>query len=381
MKSLLSLIGLCWLLMSSARTQDIYFNNPSFEDTPQHSKAPQGWTDCGFLTESPPDIQPNSTLNTYQPAFDGRTYLALVVKDNGTWESVGQQLSRPMKPRQCYELAFFAAHSTRYISTSRKTGRVTDYKGPVILRFYGGFDYCDRKQLLAKTEAITDPAWNFFSLLVVPNEAFDYLTIEAFFQPGDRYAYNGNVLLDRLYPLKLRESTPEEMQNMTQRKKSGAATASIQADKNANDQSGIPMAVGEQVSPVETIQFEQAVTLNELRDIVQHYGPHITFSLPEEELKRSTYLLSVNRYYQNQELHRIVESLRHFPRVRLIIGVDSSSATSFEQRKTELKWALQELHLPRNQYQIIDFNSRKGARKNWLWQEEGLAVYMNLSLR
>src|SRR5690625_7087198 len=51
--------------------QVISLTNPSFEDFPQHSVPPRGWTDCGFHDESPPDVQPSGAWGVFWPAMDG----------------------------------------------------------------------------------------------------------------------------------------------------------------------------------------------------------------------------------------------------------------------------------------------------------------------
>jgi hypothetical protein len=73
----------------------IRLTNPSFEDTPKRGgesdQQISGWYDCGMLyfpQESPPDIHPNGFWGVNVPAHDGKTYLGMVVRDNGTYEGV-----------------------------------------------------------------------------------------------------------------------------------------------------------------------------------------------------------------------------------------------------------------------------------------------------
>ncbi|HRI59483.1 MAG TPA: hypothetical protein PK228_07160, partial [Saprospiraceae bacterium] len=68
-------------------------SNPSFEDTPKTGEVPVGWYDCGAAMETPPDVQPGS-FGVVSSPYDGNTYLGMVVRDNETWEAVGQQLQQ-----------------------------------------------------------------------------------------------------------------------------------------------------------------------------------------------------------------------------------------------------------------------------------------------
>lgn len=73
----------------------IELKNTSFEDLPNASTVPVGWTPCGMSGETPPYIQPGFFGCELQPA-EGRTHLGMVTHDNYTWESVSQQLPAPL---------------------------------------------------------------------------------------------------------------------------------------------------------------------------------------------------------------------------------------------------------------------------------------------
>lgn len=120
---MLSLLFMATSILAFSQGEAIYLTNPSFEDMPRHSIAPSGWYDCGFPGESPPDVQPNGEFGVTKPANHGATYLGMVVRDNDTWESVSQKLSRPLKRGQCYEFSLDLARSELYISLSRANNR------------------------------------------------------------------------------------------------------------------------------------------------------------------------------------------------------------------------------------------------------------------
>ncbi|MEL6944017.1 MAG: hypothetical protein AAFO82_15255, partial [Bacteroidota bacterium] len=105
----LLLFFFCCLFSFHAKSQEtIRLNNPSFEDFPRHSHVPRGWYDCGFADESPPDIHPQMDGGEFSVnaiPVSGRTYLGMVVRDNGTWEIIGQRLKFPLKTNQCYDFS------------------------------------------------------------------------------------------------------------------------------------------------------------------------------------------------------------------------------------------------------------------------------------
>lgn len=178
----------------------IYLTNSSFEDIPKHSKTPRGWYDCGFLDESPPDVQPSGEFGVIKPAIDGDTYLGMVVRDNDTWEAVAQRLSSPMKKGQCYSFSIYLARSELYLSLSRKAGasnKEANYITPAKLRIYGGFDYCDKQYMLGETSLIINERWIEFNFKFEPIDDYTYIIFEAFYKTPTLFPYNGNLLIDK----------------------------------------------------------------------------------------------------------------------------------------------------------------------------------------
>jgi outer membrane protein OmpA-like peptidoglycan-associated protein len=211
-KVIVLLIG--WFAYSPfilAQTADtITLANPSFEDIPRHSHAPRGWYDCGFSTESPPDIQP-SGFSVTKAAKDGNTYLGMVVRDNDTWESISQQLSTPLVGGQCYEFSISLCRSELYLSPSQMTGREANYTTPARFRIFAGTDYCERKFLLGETKEIISTRWLEYNFVFEPDANYTHIVIEAFFKTPTLFPYNGNVLVDnasKIVPIPCDE--PEE---------------------------------------------------------------------------------------------------------------------------------------------------------------------------
>lgn len=192
----LALLVLMSNFVGYAQDDIIRLKNPSFEDIPRASKVPRGWYDCGFPGETPPDVQPEGTFGVSRPAYDGGTYLGLVVRDTDTWERVGQQLSKAMQGDQCYSFSLFLCRSPLYESRSQRTGRLTNYVQPAKLIIWGGNEYCAKRERLAETDVLNNYEWKQFDFKLEPTQTHSYLLLEAFYETPVLFPYNGNVLVD-----------------------------------------------------------------------------------------------------------------------------------------------------------------------------------------
>ncbi len=185
--------------IKSIISQDIIvLKNPSFEDPLGQLDNSSEWTDCGFEDESPPDIQPSGMWMPHPiAAFDGMTYLGMVTRDNETWESVGQKLSKPIKQGEHYLFSLHLAKSNEYISGSRirNVGKVT-YNTPLIINIWGGREKCDFADLLASSPVVDHTDWKKYDFIFVPDEDWDHLIIEAYYSDDSLDPSLGNILVD-----------------------------------------------------------------------------------------------------------------------------------------------------------------------------------------
>lgn len=199
----------------SAQGEPITLSNPSFEDFARAGRVPINWYDCGFPNETPPDVQPDATFDVTKVAADGETYLGMVVRDNDTWESVSQRLSRPMEKGKCYEFSIMLARSLTYMSVSRINNEQANYATPAKLRIYGGFGHCDKQYMLGETKLIINSDWKSYNFKFEPMGNYSYIVLEAFYDTPTLFPYNGNVLLDKASEIKpvpcdeVVEKTPE----------------------------------------------------------------------------------------------------------------------------------------------------------------------------
>ncbi len=188
----------------SAAEQDIiYLENPSFEDIPRAALPPSGWLDCGPLSETPPDVQPYGGFRCTRVPQNGNTYLGLVTRDNNTWESVGQRLSKPMRQNQCYDFNFYATRSPIYESATKKDPmRSVNFDKGVTIRIWGGNNMGERAEMLAQTDVIESTEWKNFKVKLKPTKGnFSYICVEAYYKTPTLFPYNGNVLVDNLSPI------------------------------------------------------------------------------------------------------------------------------------------------------------------------------------
>ncbi|TNE67236.1 MAG: OmpA family protein [Bacteroidetes bacterium] len=211
------LLGLPTLAGAQQSDNLIAFVNPSFEDLPKCCEAPTGWYNCGKPDESPPDIQPGSFQVTKTPS-QGSTYLGLVVRDNETWEGVGQRLSQPLEQDECYEFAVDLCRAELYLSLSRTTGEEVNYATPAKIRVWGGMGYCDKRELLYETPLITTTRWLTYTFRLNPKKgSYSFILIEAYFKTPTLFPYNGNILLDNASAIKQIDCNMKPMQEPEER--------------------------------------------------------------------------------------------------------------------------------------------------------------------
>ena len=177
--------------------QDVFtLQNPSFEDDDRECcTVPKGWMDMGAGKESPPDIQPGS-FNVVRPAQDGKQYLGLVVRDNNTWEGVGQKLDGSLKKDSSYRFSVYLGRSNAYQSMSRVTGKEANFNAPTILKIWGVNSETREEELLAESSAVSHSLWTLFTFTLNPTVAdFDEIDLMAYYAPGFEQK-NGNLLID-----------------------------------------------------------------------------------------------------------------------------------------------------------------------------------------
>ncbi len=186
MKKLILMIS--GLLSVAACTAQIYLDNASFEGNPQDATVPVGWFPCELGTT--PDVMPGP-WGVYQEASEGDTYMGLITREDGTWESVGQRLKSPIKAKDCYYFTLDLSHADTYAS----------YNETIKVRIWGSASKCGKDQLLFESKLITHTDWQTYKVQFTAKKDINYILIEAFYKE-ESFSRRGNVLIDNISAFK-----------------------------------------------------------------------------------------------------------------------------------------------------------------------------------
>jgi len=174
----------------------ITLQNPSFEGEPRYSRLPPKWRVCNSFNQTPPDTQPGA-FEVTKKAYDGETYIGMIVREDGTWESFGQNLLDPITSNQCYQFSIVLGRSENYSSFTRKSRKQkTNYTDPVKFRIWGGYDTCEKEELLAETNVIDHFDWWRYEFRIKPHADYTFLLFEVFAPGKILGGTNGHLLLD-----------------------------------------------------------------------------------------------------------------------------------------------------------------------------------------
>ncbi len=202
---------LLFLLSNDVYSQVVELKNKSFEGIPRQGANSQfmlnHWFDCGkwnFKSVTPPDVHPGGFwANNYEPS-DGISYLGLVGRPSGSYESVCQELKAPLEADQCYAFSIDLALGESYWSaTLADSENEINFDQPLVLKIWGSSTACTkifsgenpRTELLAESVPISNNYWQEYIFTITPKKSHKYITLEAFFVPGQD-SYGGNILLD-----------------------------------------------------------------------------------------------------------------------------------------------------------------------------------------
>ena len=323
--------------------QTIRLVNPSFEDAPRPGRAPEGWLDCGFKGETPPDIQPDPTFSVYKEPFDGETYLGLVVRDNNTWESVGQPLTTPLLKGQCYAFTLQLARSETYISVSRTTSETANYTTPTILRIWGGNGYCNKEELLAVSGIVLNHRWEKNRFILKPSQDWDYIYLEAYFVENHKFVYNGNILIDNASDL-----TPIDCEL--------ANSDSLDVTLNQSDRPSTPSILPAESIPTNIPDWDiiSPESIEEMEKMITDNLPLIDFNGRETNIYRTHYVA------------QIAEAIKTFPDNLYILSVKKDV---HDYKVNQLRTAFQHYGVSEELLTVRIMNEADAERE---WTAKGL---------
>lgn len=182
-----TIIFLLFISALSVNAQ-VVLKNSSFEGQPGVSAIPTDWVTC--IPGSTPDILPGM-WGVNKPAQDGMSYLGLITRENGSFESIGQRLPKALEANTCYVFSVYLARSESYVG----------YNLPLRLKIWGSKEYCGKDQLLVSTKTIKHTNWEKYEFQIYTKEKAHFLLFEACTAPGITTPYRGNILMDELSPI------------------------------------------------------------------------------------------------------------------------------------------------------------------------------------
>ena len=190
-----SLILLCNYTTPQSK---IEFTNPSLEGDVAYSSTPKGWNTCKKGMNSPPDIHNGTRLvwkNTQKPA-SGKSYVGLVLRQDGVVEHIGTELPEKLKKGNHY--AFTVKLSIPEIFTGKlRNNQIIEFTDPVALEVWGSNSDCEFGELLHTTDIIHHTDWKTHKVHINPQEQ-DYKWIHLIPRYINDEAYNAALLVDGL---------------------------------------------------------------------------------------------------------------------------------------------------------------------------------------
>ncbi len=186
---ILSLFCLTVTLQLSAQSYP-QFQNPSLEDNPGVSVVPWGYSKCTVGGPSSPDIQPG-IWNVFLQPSNGFSYVGLICRLNGTWESFTTQLNAPLWGGTQYAFLVDLSSSNKYFGYNDSAAT---------LKIWGGNTNCDKAYLLWESNPISNV--NYWRTDTASFTTREKNITHLVFEPGYTSAmpYKGNILIDNFRP-------------------------------------------------------------------------------------------------------------------------------------------------------------------------------------
>ena len=327
-------LAICLLFLQNIlfAQKTISLTNPSFEDAPQHSSPPKGWTACGMQGETPCDVQPGLFGCVLAPVH-GNTYLGMVTRDNYTWESVVQKLATPLDSSICHTFTVQLASSENYVSYARLTRQEANYNQPVVFQIWGGYGDCDEQVLLGESPVVTHREWRKYRFVMrhLEPKPLTHLMFQAYYPPGKRCQPTmGNLLLDDMSAITVTKCPTDMVDTLKQKRDTGVPV--LQSEKELDQLLAKELAAVRYKNRAE-VRFmfqceENYIGLAEVR------GLHMT---------------------------AVAEALRQFPDKKLILRTKKGSKAVLKHRAAFISTYLRQSGLPENQFEVKQFDKNEVA--------------------
>lgn len=325
--------------------QVILLENPSFEDdSPNAGRPPAAWFYCGPPGETPPDIHPNEVFPQNLKAFEGQTYVGMVVRDNNTWEAIGQHLNTPLLANVCYSFSIYLAIPENFMSLSRSSQQPVNYNQSIRLRLWGAERHCEKLELVAESPGVKLHHWQKYTFIFEPLQSLQVLILEAFYDIDDMaLPNNACIFIDDASPI-----VPIDCQ----RKKplSVLPTATIPVFENS----------------VELRQWVHAQMMDFKMGPSGFFAQQDLFQDAQGTLWRT-----------NRPLWLIAQALKQFSRADVRLVLSSNSPLHFSSLTKAVEEAASKSNLPYGRMLVT--KARKPEKQSdWLWSDPLNGLFVRL---
>jgi hypothetical protein len=336
------LLFLFFSINTNAQVEEIQLTNPSFEDFPRPGQQPRGWFDCGdinFPLQTAPDVHPSMVngipiFGVTQQSYHGNTYLGMVHRENGSYESVAQRLKSRLLMGNIYSFTLSLCTSENYESAIRKGENIvdTDFTTPVFLRIWGGIGFCGKQELLAQSPVIDNLGWKEFTFFLEPkSEDISYIVLEV----ASDELVNGNLLIDNASSIRM-----ENIESMN----TGELSLIREQMKSRNDSLGV-------ISKIQRLAETE----------IKIKGYDIRF-------KDNKLTVSGNR-----KMRSIANAMKEMSDYKLIIDLNGLKKKKAKIRKINIETVLLQEGLPWMKFEIRNTKEEDNSVK-WLVDEEKMFV-------
>lgn len=237
---------ICLVFSVNVWTQN-YITNPGFEGPDGVEVIPEDWfAGCGVMNT--PDTQPG-WWNIENKPHEGKSYINLLFKEDGTTESVYQKLAEPLLPDACYLIEIYLAQACQD-SLSGLYPYNLNHPGDLVIR--GSTSYgCSNGQILAKFEQVSNCKWRPYYSVFQADSVINYVYLE--FEKGASVFLNGSVLIDQ-FKLEDLHPFPDEILEI-----SFETSVTLQAKTEGSDH---VWKLGDSIVAVNTAVYDLSVESN-----------------------------------------------------------------------------------------------------------------------
>lgn len=187
----MAFLGVLTFCGGSVEAQN-YIVNGGFEGPDGIGKLPEHWSaGCGVMNT--PDTQPGWWNVENDPA-ERKSFINLLFKEDGTAESVYQELSSPLDSGACFLLQISLAQACQD-SLSGLDPYDLNHPGDLQIRGSESYD-CTTGQVLAEFIQVSNCKWKNYYAVFQTHQTIRYIYLE--FSKGSSPFNNGSVLVDQL---------------------------------------------------------------------------------------------------------------------------------------------------------------------------------------